>query len=177
MVNTEEDWAARVALLVLRLQAQRLSRPELYIILPSPEPVDLSRAIETLARMEKPLRCDARETAGLLTIDCHRVTSELELRAIRSNFREWTEWSTVRAGHRTDTATAGDLKAVLRSAHESLQVPVSALLVWARDYFILHAFAVRDPVSSDQAPLIEVTGPAHARIEIIREPPAEDKRS
>jgi hypothetical protein len=127
--------------------------------------------------MEKPLRCDAHETAGLLTIDCHGVTSEVERRAIRSNFREWTEWSTGQAGRLTDTATVGDLKVVLRSAHESLQVPVGALLVWAREYFILHTFAVRDRVSSDQAALIEVTGPAHARIEIIREPSREDKRS
>ena len=129
---------ALLALLVLRanVKANPLTS---YIIPPSQGKLDEREAVESLARVQKPVECKASKSGSSV----HLTLNPLQGRA-PDNFAarvadKADRWEpTLR---RVGATSIDEATVLVRSAVGSITIPFRVLRAWYRDYFITHAFS------------------------------------
>ena len=131
--------AARIALLVLRANVRCVTPPHGYVIPPEQRPVPPMQAESALARLVKPVHCNARMEGELLALDCQLLEGPS-----RDNFRaratghahSWESSLRRVCQEPIDTATL-----LLRTSTESVTASFRALRQWFEDYHMRYSLS------------------------------------
>ncbi|HEY9429440.1 MAG TPA: hypothetical protein VIR34_19935 [Gemmatimonadaceae bacterium] len=161
----EELQAARLALLLMR-GAVALKRPvdeNRYIVEPDSTPISRDEAADLLARMPKPLRCQATVRDGAMALRCRSITEQSERAAWEQHARFWER----EGGNFPDLRQKhGDrypeLVIFCLGYRESLIVRVSEVERYEREYDAHPAGYSAGPPSSSLARNPDAARAAHA---------------
>lgn len=87
----EELQAARLALLLMRgaVALKRTVDENRYIVEPDSTPISRDEAADRLARMPKPLQCQATVRDGIMALRCRSITEPSQLAAWEEHSRYW----------------------------------------------------------------------------------------
>jgi hypothetical protein len=145
-LGTLDEQAARIALLVLRVNVKHpRSLPE-YLVLPSRRRLSLAGFIRALVDMEKPIECDGTVEENTLAVQCRTLEGKARDNYRVRGARRSTRWeSTIRrlCGEQIDDAIL-----MLRSRDEAIRVPFAALRTWYTSYAMRSSLSYSERVTA-----------------------------
>jgi hypothetical protein len=137
--ETTEEQAARIALLVLRVNANAKTVNG-FILSRSGAIVTEDLAARALANVEKPIHCSAKKEGAIMSVDCETMSDTARRNYRQRAARRISNWEPVvqsACGGQVDHAMI-----LLRGANgDEITVPFLALRTWFSDYYIHYQFS------------------------------------
>lgn len=129
---TDPIVAASVALMMLRLSTPSLTSASQVVLLPDTQRISFEEAVSIMAAMRKPVKCSARDSDGVLEVECHSFVDSSET-ANRLMALE-AKMELLRSHLRESGAPPNSLFVVEAEGGRRISASYSALCYWLESY-------------------------------------------
>lgn len=148
--------AARLAVLIMRAFVADSARDKLRYVIAGDSAATLDSASAIVARMEKPLRCQARlESGRSLVLNCETIRDHHVLIMMENHASRVLQGLARQANSECMTRSEGGL-VLVEVGNDQEVVQWSVVEAWVRGYFILHSLSIAPARCDNVRPRIAV---------------------